>query len=243
MRRFRIKCRSPQPRCARARSHPDPRPDVSARSRRVSGGASISSGDRQRGVIDATHWLARWHASVGTIGIRTRRCSMIHAAAERLDTPVTLIALTWRGTASRTIHRRSPFGVERCRRSVRGTSTCGERHTVSASAVVAPPMYYELWTAPRPCTSWSPRVALGGEVVIFAPIWTPSAECMASTSTTSLSHPAVFSVRLGSIQARSTRVLAHKHAPPRFGRHDRRRRKANVRVTLASKISPRTRTT
>ena len=64
-----------------------------------SGGAKylfpgISGGE----MIDATHWLGALAGVVGTIGIKdTPVRSMIHAAAERLATPVTLIALTVEG--------------------------------------------------------------------------------------------------------------------------------------------------
>ncbi len=46
-------------------------------------------------MIDATHWLGALAGVVGTIGIKkTPVRAMIHAAAGRLQTPVTLVALT-----------------------------------------------------------------------------------------------------------------------------------------------------
>ena len=50
-------------------------------------------------VINATHWLGALATVVGTIGIKeTPVRAMIHAAAQRLPTPVTLAALVVEGT-------------------------------------------------------------------------------------------------------------------------------------------------
>ena len=49
-------------------------------------------------VINATHWLGALATVVGTIGIKdTPVRAMIHAAAQRLATPVTLAALVVEG--------------------------------------------------------------------------------------------------------------------------------------------------
>ena len=62
-------------------------------------------------VINATHWLGALATVVGTIGIKdTPVRAMIHAAAQRLTTPVTLAALVvegtiWQGSSSATCLR------------------------------------------------------------------------------------------------------------------------------------------
>ncbi|MFZ5856856.1 MAG: lactate racemase domain-containing protein [Chloroflexota bacterium] len=122
-------------------------------------------------MINATHWLGALAGVVGTIGVKdTPVREMIHAAARRLKTPVTLIALTvqehdlaglfigdmyeaWSAAADfsarRHIHwRDKPF-----------------QRVLSC----APPMYDELWTGAKAMYKLEPAVAVGGEVVIYAP--------------------------------------------------------------------------
>jgi hypothetical protein len=49
-------------------------------------------------MINAAHWLGALAGVVGTIGIKdTPGRAMIHAAASRLQTPVTLVALVVEG--------------------------------------------------------------------------------------------------------------------------------------------------
>ncbi|NMB55504.1 MAG: DUF2088 domain-containing protein [Leptolinea sp.] len=122
-------------------------------------------------MINATHWLGALSTVLGTIGIKdTPARRMIHAAAEKIKTPITLIALTVNGhdvdgifigdlisaweeavdvSATRHIHRfDKPF-----------------QRVLSC----APPMYDELWTAAKAMYKIEPAVAVGGEVIIYAP--------------------------------------------------------------------------
>lgn len=122
-------------------------------------------------VINATHWLGALATVVGTIGIKnTPVRAMIHAAASRLKTPSTLVALivedhdlagvligdlyeTWSAAADVSARRHilwfdKPF--------TRVLSRC-------------PPMYDELWTAGKCMYKIEPVVAVGGEVIIYAP--------------------------------------------------------------------------
>ncbi|MCX7854254.1 MAG: lactate racemase domain-containing protein, partial [Caldilineales bacterium] len=122
-------------------------------------------------VINATHWLDALATVVGTIGIKdTPVRAMIPAAASRLKTPSTLVALivedhdlagvligdlyeTWSAAADVSARRHifwfdKPF--------TRVLSRC-------------PPMYDELWTAGKCMYKIEPVVAVGGEVIIYAP--------------------------------------------------------------------------
>lgn len=122
-------------------------------------------------VINATHWLGALATVVGTIGIKdTPVRAMIHAATSRLKTPSTLVALivedhdlagvligdlyeTWSAAADVSAQRHilwfdKPF--------TRVLSRC-------------PPMYDELWTAGKCMYKIEPVVAVGGEVIIYAP--------------------------------------------------------------------------
>jgi nickel-dependent lactate racemase len=122
-------------------------------------------------MINATHWLGALAGVVGTIGIReTPVRAMIHAAARRLATPVTLIALTvaghelagvfigdlhdaWRAAAELSAERH----IRWCDEPYRQVLSC------------APAMYDELWTGAKAMYKLEPAMALGGEVVIYAP--------------------------------------------------------------------------
>lgn len=122
-------------------------------------------------MINATHWLGALAGVVNTIGIKdTPVRAMIHAAAQRLKTPVTLIALTvqehnlaglfigdmytaWSEAAdfSAQLH------IHWHNRSFQRVLSC------------APPMYDELWTAAKAMYKLEPAVAVGGELILFAP--------------------------------------------------------------------------
>jgi nickel-dependent lactate racemase len=122
-------------------------------------------------VINATHWLGALATVVGTIGIKnTPVRAMIHAATRRLKTPVTLAALiveghdlagvligdvyeTWSAAADVSAQRHIQWCDHPYRRVL---STC-------------PPMYDELWTAGKCMYKMEPVVEVGGEVVIYAP--------------------------------------------------------------------------
>ncbi len=122
-------------------------------------------------MINATHWLGALAGVVGTIGIKeTPVRAMIHAAARRLKTPLTLIALivedhelsgvfigdylsAWSQAADLSAQRHIRWVDEPFRRVL----SC------------APPMYDELWTAAKAMYKLEPAVKVGGEVVIYAP--------------------------------------------------------------------------
>jgi lactate racemase len=122
-------------------------------------------------MINATHWLGALAGVVGTIGVKdTPVREMIHAAARRLKTPVTLIALTveghglsglfigdqlsaWSDAADLSAQRH----IHWCERPFQRVLSC------------APSMYDELWTGAKAMYKLEPAVALGGEVVIYAP--------------------------------------------------------------------------
>ena len=122
-------------------------------------------------MINATHWLGALSGVVGTIGIKdTPVRTMIHAAAKRLRTPVTLAALivddhnlfgifigdlfqAWSASAdlSALLH------IRWCEKPFKRVLSC------------APAMYNEMWTAAKAMYKLEPAVAVGGEVVIYAP--------------------------------------------------------------------------
>lgn len=122
-------------------------------------------------VINATHWLGALATVVGTIGVKdTPVRAVIHAAAARLRTPTTLVALivqgrdlsdmfigdmyeTWEAAADVSSERHIKWCAHPYKRVL---STC-------------PPMYDELWTAGKCMYKMEPVVEVGGELIIYAP--------------------------------------------------------------------------
>jgi nickel-dependent lactate racemase len=137
-----------------------------------SGGAKyLFPGISGADMINATHWLGALAEVIGTIGIKdTPVRAMIHAAAERLKTPLTLIALVvdghglsglfigshlsaWSEAADLSAERH----IRWCEKPFQRVLSC------------APEMYNELWTAAKAMYKLEPAIAIGGEVVIYAP--------------------------------------------------------------------------
>jgi len=122
-------------------------------------------------MINATHWLGALAGVVGTIGIKdTPVRAMIHAAARRLKTPVTLAALIVEGhdlaglVVGDVYDAWSEAADISAKRHIRWVDTPFKR-----VLSWAPAMYDELWTAAKAMYKLEPAVAVGGEVVIYAP--------------------------------------------------------------------------
>ena len=138
----------------------------------MSGGAKyLFPGISGPEMIHATHWLGALAGVVNTIGIKeTPVRGMIHAAASRLPTPVTLAALVverhelagiFIGDLLEAWSKAADLSAERnirwCERPFRRVLSC------------APAMYDELWTAAKAMYKLEPAVAVGGELTIYAP--------------------------------------------------------------------------
>jgi nickel-dependent lactate racemase len=122
-------------------------------------------------MINVTHWLGALAGVRGTIGIKnTPVRAMIHAAAEYMPTPSTLISLVvvdnglaglfigdllsaWNAAADLSSQRHILWFDKPIRRVLSS----------------APPMYDELWTAGKAMYKLEPVLAEGGELIIFAP--------------------------------------------------------------------------
>jgi nickel-dependent lactate racemase len=122
-------------------------------------------------VINATHWLGALAGVVGTIGIKeTPVRAMIHAAAARLATPLTLVALTVEGYGLSGL-----FIGDHLSAWSEAADLSAQHHIrwvekpFRRVLSYAPPMYDELWTGAKAMYKIEPAVALGGEVIIYAP--------------------------------------------------------------------------
>ena len=192
-------------------------------------------------MINATHWLGALAGVVGTIGIKdTPVRAMIHAAARRLSTPVTLVALTidghdlaglfigdlyeaWDAAADFSAKRHIHWSEKPYRRVL----SC------------APAMYDELWTAAKAMYKLEPAIAIGGEVVIYAPHLEAVSHVHGNYIYEVGYHILPYflndwehfkHIPLG--------VLAHSTHLRGSGVIEKGIEKPNVHVTLASKISP-----
>jgi nickel-dependent lactate racemase len=122
-------------------------------------------------VINATHWLGALAGVVGTIGIKeTPVRAMIHAAAARLKTPLTLVALTVEnhGLSGLFIGDHLSVWSEAADLSAQRHIRWVEKPFRRVLSY-APPMYDELWTGAKAMYKIEPAVAPGGEVIIYAP--------------------------------------------------------------------------
>ena len=122
-------------------------------------------------MIHATHWLGALAGVVGTIGFKdTPVRAMIHAAARRLSTPITLIALTVEEDELSGLFIGDPLEAWS-----EAADLSAQRHIrwvdkpFQRVLSCAPSMYDELWTAAKAMYKLEPAVSVGGEVVIFAP--------------------------------------------------------------------------
>ncbi len=207
----------------------------------MSGGAKyLFPGISGPEMINATHWLGALAGVVGTIGIKeTPVRAMVHAAASRLKTPVTLVALVVQGhdlagmfigdlleAWSLAADLSAKKNIRWCEKPFKRVLSC------------APPMYDELWTAAKAMYKMEPAVAMGGEVIIFAPHLDVVSHVHGKyiyqigyhTLPYFLSHWGRFKdIPLG--------VLAHSTHVRGSGVMENGVEKPNVRVTLASKIS------
>jgi lactate racemase len=137
-----------------------------------SGGAKyLFPGISGADMINATHWLGALAGVVGTIGIKdTPVRTMIHAAAERLKTPLTLIALVVEGQGLSGL-----FVGDHLSAWSEAADLSAGRHIqwvdrpFQRVLSCAPSMYDELWTGAKAMYKLEPAVAIGGEVVIYAP--------------------------------------------------------------------------
>lgn len=122
-------------------------------------------------MINATHWLGALAGVIETIGVAdTPVRAVIHAAAEQLNTPLTLIALVVEGKdiAGMFIGNH----ITAWRQAAEFSAQTHIRWFDKPFQRVlswAPPMYDELWTGAKAMYKLDPVVADGGEVIIYAP--------------------------------------------------------------------------
>lgn len=192
-------------------------------------------------MINATHWLGALAGVVGTIGLKdTPVRAMIHAAAERLTTPVTLIALTVEGHELNGLFIGDPLSAWSA-----AADLSAERHIrwcerpYQRVLSCAPPMYDELWTGAKAMYKLEPAVAVGGEVIIYAPHLEVVSHVHGRYIYEIGYHILPYFLQdWDRFKHIPLGVLAHSTHVRGSGVMDNGVEKPNVRVTLASKIPP-----
>jgi nickel-dependent lactate racemase len=191
-------------------------------------------------VINATHWLGALAGVVGTIGIKdTPVRAIIHAAAERLPTPVLLIALVVEGNELSGVFigdYLSAWSAAADLSAQRHIRWCEKPFLRVLSC--APPMYDEIWTAAKAMYKLEPVMAVGGEVVIYAPhLDTVSRTHGKYIFETGYHILPYFLEDWERFKHIPLGVLAHSTHLRGAGVMERGIEKPNLRLTLASKIS------
>lgn len=191
-------------------------------------------------MINATHWLGALAGVVDTIGIKdTPVRSMIHAAADRVSTPITLAALATEGNDLSGIfigHLEPAWQA--------AAEFSAQRHIIWSDKPYqrvlscAPAMYDELWTAAKAMYKLEPVMAPGGEVVIYAPHLDTVSHVHGKYIREIGYHTLpYFLLHWEKYKHIPLGVLAHSTHLRGGGRMDGDIEKPNLQVTLSSKIS------
>jgi nickel-dependent lactate racemase len=191
-------------------------------------------------MINATHWLGALAGVVGTIGIKeTPVRAMIDAAASRLKTPITLIALVVEGQGLSGL-----FIGDYLSAWSEAADLSAERHIrwvgkpFQRVLSCAPSMYDELWTGAKAMYKLEPAVAIGGEVVIYAPHLDTVSHVHGKYIYEVGYHILPYFLKDWELFKNiPLGVLAHSTHLRGSGVMENGMEKPNVRVTLASKIS------
>lgn len=191
-------------------------------------------------MINATHWLGALAGVVNTIGIRdTPVRAMIHAAAERVTTPLMLIALVVEGHELNGLFIGDQLSA--WREAAELSARCHIRWTEKPYERVlswAPPMYDELWTCAKAMYKVEPATAVGGEVIIYAPHLEVVSQVHGKyIDETGYHILPYFLNHWDRFKHIPLGVLAHSTHLRGAGTLENGTEKPNVKVTLASKIS------
>ncbi len=192
-------------------------------------------------MINATHWLGALAGVVGTIGLKdTPVRAMIHAAAQRLRTPVTLAALVVDGRDLAGVFVGNLFEAWSAAAdlsSQRHIRWCAQPFKRVLSC--APAMYDELWTAGKAMYKLDPAVAVGGEVIVYAPHLDVVSRVHGQYIYEVGYHILPYFLNdWGRFNHVPLGVLAHSTHVRGSGVMRNGVERPNVRVTLASRISP-----
>jgi lactate racemase len=122
-------------------------------------------------IIHVTHWLGALITILNTIGVKdTPMRTMINAAANCLSTPVTLVSMVVIRDGLAGLFVGDVYSAWSA-----AADLSSERHIIWVDKPYkrvlswAPPMYDELWTGAKAMYKLEPAIAVGGEVIVYAP--------------------------------------------------------------------------
>lgn len=140
------------------------------------GGKYLFPGISGADMINVTHWLGALATILNTIGVKdTPVRDMIHAAAEMVATPVTLISLVVVSKGDVKDGLAGVFIGDHVTAWGAAADLSSERHIIWVDKPYqrvlswSPPMYDELWTGAKAMYKLEPGIADGGEVIVYAP--------------------------------------------------------------------------
>lgn len=142
-----------------------------------SGGAKyLFPGISGADMINVTHWLGALATILNTIGVKdTPVRDMIHAAADMVATPVTLISLVVVSQGEVKDGLAGMFIGDPITVWGAAADLSSERHILWVDKPYqrvlswSSPMYDELWTGAKAMYKLEPAIADGGEVIVYAP--------------------------------------------------------------------------
>jgi len=192
-------------------------------------------------MINVTHWLGALITILNTIGLEeTPVRAMIHAAAARLTTPVTLLALVVDGGALAGMFVGPVLEAFHA-----AAQLSSQRHIVWVDRPFtrvlshAPAMYDELWTGAKTMYKLEPAIADGGEVIVHA----PHLDAVSHVHGAHLYRVGYhvrdyFLAQWDRFKDVPLGVLAHSTHLKGAGRFEQGREEPRIRVTLATQIPP-----
>jgi nickel-dependent lactate racemase len=191
-------------------------------------------------IINITHWLGALITIMHIIGVeQTPVREIIHAAAELVQTPVTLVALTVVGHDLAGIFIGDHHAAHHA-----ASQLSAHRHITWVDQPyqrvlsVAPAMYDELWVAAKAMYKLEPAIADGGEVVIYAPhLDTVSQVHGGNIYRVGYHVRDYFLKQWDKFKDVPLGVLAHSTHLRGAGTFDHGVEQGRIQVTLASKIS------
>lgn len=192
-------------------------------------------------MINATHWLGALGGVVATIGLKeTPIRKMVHAAAQMVGVPITLIALVVKGEGLAGLFVGDYLSAWDHAADLSGQvhiQWCDQPYERVLSH--APPMYGELWTAAKAMYKLESVVADGGELIIYAPHLDVVSHVHGKYIYEIGYHPtAYFLKQWDRFKHIPLGVLAHSTHVKGAGSYENGVEQARIQVTLATGISP-----
>jgi nickel-dependent lactate racemase len=206
-----------------------------------SGGAKyLFPGISGADMINVTHWLGALITILDTIGVKnTPVRAMIHAAAECVPTPITLVSMVVVKDGLAGL-----FVGDYLSAWEAAADLSSERHIVWVDKPFqrvlshAPAMYDELWTAAKAMYKMEPAIAEGGEVIVYAPHLDTVSHVHGKYIYEAGYHVRDFYLKQWDKYGHlPLGVLAHGTHLRGSGTFDNGVENARIRVTLASKVS------